>query len=190
MHRILQTGTCLLLAAAVVACSPQTTSTPTPTPTSTSSSASDSAVPKVASPKKLTGVPACQLLTTQQLQTLGAATNPKTGKSPWGEGSCEWNTAEVAIHLSPDTTTGKGLAQTYSSKSKFDSFQPTTVAGYPSVQVDKQDISCGLFVGVSDTQVLSLTVFIDGKGNPDYHNPCAFAPKVATAVLANLPAGQ
>jgi hypothetical protein len=130
------------------------------------------------------------LLTTAQLQTLGAATTPSPTKSPWGEAACEWNTNDVAIHLSPDTTTGKGIAQVYSTKTKFDSFQQTTIAGYPAVQVDKQEISCGLFVGVSDTQVLQLTVFVDGQSNPDYHNPCAFAPKVASAVLGNLPAGQ
>jgi Protein of unknown function (DUF3558) len=162
------------------------------TTASSTASSAGSAVPKVASPKNLKGVDPCQLLTTQQLQALNATarSQPRRDKSVWGEASCMWENDDVTVSLSPDTTHGKGIEQTYLSKGNYSFFQPTTVDDYPAVLVDKQSVSCGMFLGVSDSQELSLTVVVTGKTNPDYGSPCAFAPKVAGAALKNVPAGS
>ncbi|REH48425.1 uncharacterized protein DUF3558 [Kutzneria buriramensis] len=179
---------CTLATLTAAACTSTGTGSPQPATSTTTSAASE--VPKVVNSKTMKGIDACQLLTAQQLQTLGATGAPKKGSSPWGDADCTWSGDDVTINLAPDTTTGAGLAQTYKKKSSFNGFQPTTVSSYPAVQVNKQSLSCGLFLGVSDTQELSMTVFVEGQSNPDYHNPCAFAPKVAAAVLVNLPAAR
>lgn len=101
-----------------------------------------------------------------------------------------WENDNVTVSLTPLVKTGKGIGQTYLAKDNYSFFQPTMVDSYPAVLVDKQKLSCGMFVGVSDTQELSLTVVVTGKDNPDYGNPCAFPPKVASAALKNIPAGQ
>ncbi|GAA3436944.1 DUF3558 domain-containing protein [Kutzneria kofuensis] len=174
------------------ACSQQDPGSPSPAPTTSSATSSTSGAPKVASPKNLKGIDPCQLLTAQQLQMLGATprSQPTRDKSVWGEATCMWENDNVTVGLSPQTTLTKGIEQAYLSKDNYSFFQPTTVDGYPAVLVDKQKLSCGMFVGVSDTQELSLTVVVTGKDNPDYGNPCAFPPKVAGAALKNIPAGQ
>jgi len=178
---------------AVSACSPTAPGTPGPVSSASSTTTSSgNTVPKVGNPKTLNGIAPCQLLTTQQLADLGATprSQPKPDTTATGDPSCMWENDNVTVILAPLTKTGKGIEQTYLSKDNYSFFQPTTVDSYPAVLVDKQKLSCGMFLGVSDTQELSLTVVVTGKNNPDSGNPCAFPPKVASAALKNIPAGQ
>ncbi|MCP2259164.1 hypothetical protein LX15_002865 [Streptoalloteichus tenebrarius] len=51
-------------------------------------------------------------------------------------------------------------------------------------------MSCGLWLGVSDTQVLSVDVIVMREVRPEYKDRCMFAEKVAGMVLSNLPAAN
>lgn len=194
LRPLLPATLCCATATLLAACSPQTGGTPSPTsaPTFASGSATSTAVtaPKVSSPKSLTGIDSCQLLTPPQLQTLGATAAPKTKKTPWGETECQWVNSDISVYVAPDTTQGKGLATVYGNSNTFSGFIPVQVAGYPAVSVNKQSRSCSVYVGSSDTQTFLVDFTRLGGQRADYQDPCGFAQTVAGAVLANLPAGK
>ncbi|GAA4621413.1 hypothetical protein GCM10023108_54260 [Saccharopolyspora hordei] len=49
--------------------------------------------------------------------------------------------------------------------------------------------SCATIVGTSDTETFLVNYQIgsEGRGNPEYENPCGMADKIAGMVLENLP---
>ncbi|SHH01181.1 hypothetical protein SAMN05444320_11863 [Streptoalloteichus hindustanus] len=51
-------------------------------------------------------------------------------------------------------------------------------------------MSCGVYVGVSDTQAFLTAVTILRDVKPEYKDRCAFAEKIAGMVLTNLPPGS
>jgi Protein of unknown function (DUF3558) len=183
---------CVVAAGFLVACSQQTPGDGSPTPSSSPSTPGSSAsgAPKVANPKNLKNVPACQLLSSSQLQDLGATAAPKTSKSLWGEDECQWINDDISIYLSPDTTQDKGLAIVYANMAGSSSFQQLTVSGYPAVRTEKQDISCSISIGTSDTQLFMVDLTVTGVKRANHDDPCALSEKVAADVLSNLPAGQ
>ncbi|SHH01208.1 DUF3558 domain-containing protein [Streptoalloteichus hindustanus] len=182
-----------LIAQGVVGCTSTTSGqAPTSSPPQSSVAASTTAavdvVPKVTKPKNLKAIAdACQLLSPQQLQELGAS-QPRPDKSPWGEGTCTWRNDNLNVHLAPDTTQGKGLAIAYANRRN--NSEATTVNGHPGLRSGKESMSCGLWIGASDTQALSISLTVLRDVKPEYKDRCAFAEKVAGMVLSNLPAAS
>lgn len=152
------------------------------------SSESDRLAPPVENPKDLRGIDACELLTPDQLSELTFIEPGEKRTSAWGEENCGWFSSMLGIILSPDTTLGEGLDQAYRSKNAFDNFEESSVDGYPAVRVDFATQSCGLIVGVSDEQTLSMEFTRVSSKAPGLNDPCGFAETIAAMVLKNLPA--
>jgi hypothetical protein len=95
----------------------------------------------------------------------------------------------LSLNISPDTVQGQGLR--YAAKIYGDDQgKPTAqVNGYPALHIGRGDISCSTGVGVNDVQMflVQFTTGSEGRGNPEYADPCAMADKIAGMVLENLP---
>ena len=191
LRRPLVAVACLVLAVALAGCASPTAgqaSRATNPSNSATASAANGDVPKVANPKNLKAIgDPCQLLTSQQLQELGAS-DPHMDKSLWGEQTCYWINDNLRVLLAPDTVQGHGLAVVWAKNKDKPESERTTVNGHPALRTDKLSMSCGLWVGVSDTQVLSVDVIVRRDVRPEYKDRCVFAEKVAGMVLSNLPA--
>lgn len=184
---------------AVSACDSTATGTPTPetsvstasetSGSSASSTESDRLAPPVENPKNLRGIDACELLTLAQLTELSFTEPGEKDTSGWGEENCIWQNSILGVSLSPDTTLGKGLDQAYRNKNRFDNFEESSVDGHPAVRVNFATQSCGLIVGVSEEQTLSMDFTRVSSQAPGLNDPCGFAESVAGMVLENLPAG-
>jgi hypothetical protein len=192
MRLLLPATACLALAALTACSSGGGTSLPPPTTSSTTTAATSdsSSAPQVSNPKNIKGTDPCQLLTTTQLVELGGTATPKKDNSAWGAAECSWDNDNLGMTVAPETASGRGIAQTYSNRANFSSFQPSQVDGYPDVRTDLQSLSCVIFVGVSNTQALSVSYTRYGATGAEYMDPCGFAEKVAGMVLSNLPAAS
>lgn len=188
VRRQIVAGLCVLPLTLVAAC--DQTSPGTPSPQTSAPTTTDSTAPKVSNPKNLKARQACQLLTQDQVQRLGATSTTKVKKSPWGEDQCQWINDAISLYISPDTTQGKGLSTVYDNMAGGENFAPLTIAGYPAARTDKQSLSCAIYVATSDTQDFLVDFTRLGGTRADYMDPCGFAQTVATDVLNNLPAGQ
>ncbi|MEU5845571.1 DUF3558 domain-containing protein [Saccharopolyspora shandongensis] len=178
----------ILLALGAAGCSTNMPTDPQPTTGSQTTSAANDPF-HIDKPRNLAAISdPCKLLTPQQLQELSAGP-PETDKSEWGQAACRWSNQQLAIKVSPDTVQQQGLA--YTAKIYGDSSgKPTAqVAGYPAVHGGTNDLRCNVFVGTSEKQVLSVSFSTgsQGRGNPEYADPCAMGDKVAGMVLENLP---
>nr|BFF04363.1 hypothetical protein GCM10020241_60380 [Streptoalloteichus tenebrarius] len=168
------------------ACTSTTPGRATAAAVSSSVSAASSGVPRVANPKNLKDVAdPCQLITSQQLQELGAS-DPRPGKTESGVPKCNWKNDNLAMTL---TTYGaQGLDSVYAQRNRFGNSQETTVSGYPGLRIASFSMSCGVYVGVAETQVFLADVTVRRDVRPEYKDRCVFAEKVAGMVLSNLPA--
>ncbi|MBA8827031.1 hypothetical protein FHX42_004415 [Saccharopolyspora lacisalsi] len=90
--------------------------------------------------------------------------------------------------MAPDTVQGQGI-RTAAFNNSEDGKPTHRVQGYPAVHGGKNDLRCGTFVGTSKTDVfyVSFTVGSDGRGDPEYADPCAMSDRIAGMVLENLP---
>ncbi|MGI8307864.1 DUF3558 domain-containing protein [Saccharopolyspora hattusasensis] len=164
-----------------------TPGTPEPTPGQETSTAANDPF-HIAEPKNLSAVAdACQLLNQDQIGQLSAG-QPVPGQSEWGQGRCGWSNQLFAIELAPDTAQGQGIS--WMAKTAGDNGKPNAkVNGYPAVHYGETRGSCATLVGTSDTETLLVNYQIgsEGRGNPEYEDPCGMADKVAGMVLENLP---
>jgi hypothetical protein len=151
------------------------------------SSESDRLSPPVENPKDLRGIDPCELLTPEQLTELTLTEPGEKDTTPWGEEGCTWSSSILFVGFSPDTTLGEGLDQAYRSKDSFDNFEVSSVDGYPAVRVNFATQLCGVIVGVSDDQALSVDFGRVSSQAPGLNDPCGFAETVAGMVLENLP---
>ncbi|MCP2259163.1 Protein of unknown function (DUF3558) [Streptoalloteichus tenebrarius] len=145
-------------------------------------------MPKVVNPKSLKSVTdPCQLITSQQLQELGAS-DPHPGKTESGGPKCNWKNDNLAMTL---TTYGaQGLDSVYAQRNRFGNSQETTVSGYPGLRIASFSMTCGVYVGLAETQVFLADVIVFREVRPEYKDRCMFAEKVAGMVLSNLPAAN
>ncbi|MCP2262117.1 Protein of unknown function (DUF3558) [Streptoalloteichus tenebrarius] len=187
----------LLLAGALVlsACGSVTSGTPIAIPSVSdrsslsagAASSENNEVPRVTNPKNLRGVDPCQMLTQAQLRELGASLEGKPDQAPWGETLCRW-VDDIRVTVAPDTKR-RGLAEVYARKKSFNSFQTSSVAGYPAVRADFGAIRCNLNVGVANDQLLLIQYSNNVSRKPEHKDTCVFAERIAAEVLKNLPAG-
>jgi hypothetical protein len=152
--------------------------------------------PRVAEPRDLRGIPACQLLTPTQATGLGL--DPATAKPD------EFNSIYACdIHARDSSTSASlgsayrfevgGLDRLYRNRQLFldgdGIFVPGTLDGFPTVITDANSADdCVLNVGVADDQVLVIDTGIDPYRSTLH--ACDLARDIASAVLTNLPPYQ
>lgn len=145
--------------------------------------------PRVAEPRDVRGIPACDLLTPAQLTALEI--NPNTAE-PAAQGSadeCFWRLTDgsgsLMVTSAPDFPVG-GLEGLYISRPGYDVFEPGELDGFPIVRADRKDnpdTLCTIYVGVADDQLAWTSAAFAFKEHP----ACATALRMASAMLANLP---
>ncbi|QIZ34296.1 DUF3558 domain-containing protein [Saccharopolyspora sp. ASAGF58] len=162
--------------------------TPEPAPSSETNSAANDPF-HIEQPKNLAAVSEpCQLLTSAQAQQLGAG-SPEPDSSEWGQGACKWRNQQFSTKVAPDTAQGQGLRWAAKIDGDDQGNPNVRVNGYPAVHGGISGIRCSTTVGVSDTQALMVhfTTGSEGRGNPEYTDPCAMSDKIAGMVLENIP---
>lgn len=127
----------------------------------------------------------CQLLTPEQLAQLENPTEAEPTELEWGEKGCSWYGEQYGLELSPNTVSG-GFATIRQNQKSFDNYQEVEVAGYQAARTDATDISCSLWVAVSDDSTLGVQV---GKYDAydDLPQPCELAEKIFPEVVKNIP---
>ncbi|MDA3628373.1 DUF3558 domain-containing protein [Saccharopolyspora sp. WRP15-2] len=138
-------------------------------------------------PKQLKAISdPCQLLTPDQARQLNAGPT-SSGQSEWGQADCTWRNQQLRIDIAPDTVQGQGLD--WLVKTAGNGKPTAEVNGYPGVRYGISSDSCGTYVATSDTELflVGFQVGSEGRGNPEYADPCAVTDKVAALVLENLP---
>jgi hypothetical protein len=152
--------------------------------------------PRVAEPRDLRDIPACQLLTPTQATEFGldlAGARPDEFQS----------TYDCDIHA-PDSSTSASIVSAYryevggldrlyrNRELLLDGdgiFVPGTLDGFPTVITDANSADdCVLNVGVADNQVLLIDTGVDPYRSTVH--ACDLARAVASAVLTNLPPYQ
>lgn len=184
------TRTTLIIATSAIAlglagCATPGTPDPAPSP-ETSTAANDPF--HIEEPKNLAAVSdPCQLLSQNELQQINAG-QAEPGQSEWGQAKCTWRNQQFSATVAPDTVQNSGLE--YTAKVWGNDGKPSgEVDGYPLVHGGINEIRCSTTVGVSEKQTLTVhfTTGSEGRGNPEYADPCAVADKIAGMVLENLP---
>lgn len=142
---------------------------------------------KIDSPLNLKAVTdTCQLLTPEQLEQLGGGGEPEPAEQPWPEMACSWEGDNLGIELSPDSTNGGGIERIKNNfAGEYD--EVINVAGYPAIHIDVTDMTCTLSAAVSEEHVIGVGVAIYNKVEPQHQDPCAFADRVFTEVVKNIP---
>lgn len=144
--------------------------------------------PTVPQPKDARGIPACDLLTPDQLLDLGLL--PDTAE-PGGDASvptCGWRSTDpggaggVQLNTALAIPVLDGL---YLVRDKFAVYEPLEVAGHPAVHADgNAGPVCTIYVAISDYQGVSADGNLGGRPLPD---PCAPSRRMAEFILSNLP---
>ncbi|MER5388544.1 DUF3558 domain-containing protein [Saccharopolyspora sp. NPDC002686] len=143
---------------------------------------------RVDQPKELKAIPdPCQLLNPQQRDQLAALPAGTYEPTPWGQQACLWRNKQLTVSVAPNTVQGYGLK--YTAKVVADGEPTAQVAGYPAVREGVSSGACGIVVGTSDTEIVLVSFQLgpDGRGNPDFSDPCAMSDRIAEMVLSNLP---
>ncbi|PRW64327.1 DUF3558 family protein [Actinopolyspora mortivallis] len=190
LTRILLAAACTTAALAGCATSTPADTNPDTTHTTTSSSEDPFAIPQPLNLAAITNP--CHLLTQQQTTTLNAGPPQPNGKSAWGEQQCKWRNQQMTISIAPNTQQSQGLE--YTAFTNTEDGKPThRIEDYPAVYgIGKTDLRCSTSVGVTrkNSFYVSFTVGTEGRGNPEYSDPCAMSDKIAGMVLDNLPPAQ
>ncbi|GAB3283081.1 hypothetical protein GCM10027563_13630 [Parasphingorhabdus pacifica] len=144
---------------------------------------------KVTNPKDVSALQdPCAALTQGQLADLGATAEPTTDETPWGETACSWSGDNVSIDFSPDSVSGGGFSRIRENQDEFANYEETNVAGYPAARINSSELLCGIAAGVSDEHTVLINVTKFGSDASQHADPCAFAEKVFTESVKNIPA--
>lgn len=172
------------------------TETTDPTLSSTLGTVSKNEVPTVTNPLDVSTLKSdpSTALSSNQLQKLGLAPSKK-GSTPLSD-YCKYEyTDEYSfVEIGVLKRFKNGLADIYSRKKAFNTFEITQIAGYPAVyanlyhfEVEKAQ-TCRLYVGLTDTCV--VVVYPDlVSGTSDYGQPCDVSKQTAKAMIQNLKDG-
>lgn len=143
---------------------------------------------RVKEPKDARGIPACDLLTREQLVELGLDPATAQPDSRMLAESCLWYYADgstfasVSISTDPTATKLPGMYRLHHAEAGFEILE---IAGHPALRFDLDpSIQCGLAVGVADFQNLGTDGYFDRRPGPDI---CAQSRRMAEMVLSNLP---
>lgn len=143
---------------------------------------------RVHAPKDARGLDHCALLSSADVAALGldpASARPQITSDPDLAG-CDWNPVgrpdELAGFGTRVETENPALRGVYIRSERIATlFEPTEVAGHPAVIVRRTPTAgCTIEVGVADDQLLSASTTV-------LKDDCAWARRMAAAVLAHLP---
>jgi hypothetical protein len=143
---------------------------------------------RVEEPKDARGIPACELLTREQLVALGLdPDSARPDRRLLGE-SCQWDyldgstLADVSISTDPTATKLPGMYRLHHTDRSFEILE---IAGHPALRFDRDPTrECSLAIGVADFQNLGTGGYYDREPRPDI---CAQSRRMAEMILANLP---
>jgi Protein of unknown function (DUF3558) len=161
------------------------TATTTPTQPATSHRL---AAPPVLNPKDARNIAACDALKPRQITRLGLDPHSRRDVSlpqPFSTG-CAWTAIDASwgVGFGFDTSR-QGLSETYLRRDSYQHFQPREIGGYPAVDAqtsfDPED--CYTFVGIADTQQLSINVDNRQAGKP----ACERLDQIVKMIIGNLP---
>jgi len=144
----------------------------------------------------------CAAPSSEQIQTLGGPlrlTDPDSGFISAGgpNTGCGWVFTDGLGQIvgGPVTSVQNGLSEFYGANADAAASGglPTLrelapIEGYPAIQSTEGyegDQSCVLLVGVSNTQVYGVKIFVSER-HPDYKDPCGLASKVAAFAIQYL----
>ncbi|WP_210408217.1 DUF3558 domain-containing protein [Allokutzneria sp. NRRL B-24872] len=140
----------------------------------------------------------CDLLSRDQLATIGIITDPgKVTSYPLGP-NCTWE-ADKSMDTGISVTlfvNGAGLVPIYQRRD-WGYFAETTIGGYPAINGDNKtpigtttpEGSCFTTVGIAPLVAYQVAASAH-RPNADYEQPCKPADKVALWVLEKLKAGS
>jgi hypothetical protein len=150
------------------------------------SKAADDPIPPVRSPKNLSAIPPCLLITPSQLDA-NRIDQPGQPKDALGSGGCEWtdkaHTREFAVFVDIGNDV---LRNVYSQRDSIPVLEVTQVAGQPAIRTkdDANSTSCYFRVAAADSQTLIVRYTSLG---PRREDPCVPAKAFAETVIGNLP---
>ncbi|MBA2473654.1 MAG: hypothetical protein DLM61_15625 [Pseudonocardiales bacterium] len=148
--------------------------------------AADDPIPPVRTPKNLTAIPPCLLVTPSQLDA-NRIDQPGEPKDALGSGGCEWtdkaHTREFAVFVDIGNDV---LRNVYSQRDSIPVLEVTQVAGQPAIRTkdNANSTSCYFRVAAADTQTLIVRYTSLGQRRED---PCVPAKAFAETVIGNLP---
>ena len=143
-------------------------------------------IPPVRTPKNLTAIPPCLLVTPSQLDA-NRIDQPGEPKDALGSAGCEWtdkaHTREFAVFVDIGNDV---LRNVYSQRESIPVFEVTQVAGQPAIRTkdDANSTSCYYRVAAADAQTLIIRYTTLGQRRED---PCAPAKAFAETIIGNLP---
>jgi hypothetical protein len=180
---------CIALGVALAGCSSATSKQPESVSTPASPSVDVSpkgAAPSVDRPLDAHGVAACDVLTGDQLRSLGLDPATAADESNSNATACSWTSVDESFDAGIALSTARDLELFYEMRQTFQRFEPETIAGYPAVRTSPADgiASCSLLVGNAEDQ--SFSVNTGGLSGPQ-RDWCSIANGVASAVLMSLP---
>lgn len=154
--------------------------------------------PKVANPvPNLDGYKAdpCTMLTEPQASDLGYDAKIESPKDAVSGPECKWHSNsgdDFSIVLQSKQPLGIGGIYRNHSQQPYAYFEPVDIAGFPGVFNDtldeRADGFCGLDVGVTDQQIITLTATTT-QGGPDQGDPCGLLKKAAGAAVKTMSKG-
>lgn len=148
--------------------------------------AANDPIPPVRTPKNLTAIQPCLLLTPTQLDT-NRIDQPGTPKNILGNTGCEWSDKAHTREFAAFVDIGNDvLGNVYSQRNNIPVFEVTNVAGMPAIRTkdDVDGTSCYYRVAVADKQ--TLIVRYSGQ-RQSHEDPCAQARVFTETVIKNLP---
>jgi hypothetical protein len=107
--------------------------------------------------------------------------------------TCTWHAKtayQPQMTVTVDLTSG-GLEALYRKRARVPFFEPTDIAGYPSVHVDTERSvpdqgQCTVSVGVSENALITVTSMIADPKTLNYPVPCPDTDVFATALVSEI----
>jgi hypothetical protein len=146
----------------------------------------DGPIPPVRTPKDLTAIAPCLLLTPAQLEA-SQIDQPGVPKNALGNTGCEWSdkarTREFAVFVDIGNDV---LRNVYRQRSAIPVLEVTQVGGQPAIRTkdDVDGASCYYRVAAADMQTL-IVRFTSLR--PGHEDPCDAAREFAETIVYNLP---
>lgn len=143
-------------------------------------------IPPVRSPRNLTAIQPCLLLTAAQLET-NRIDQPGRPKAVLGSTGCEWSDKARTREFAAFVDIGNDvLRNVYSQREAIPVLEVTEVAGLPAIRTkdDVNGTSCYYRVATAEAQTL-IVRFTSKRKTPE--DPCVPAKLFAQTVISNLP---
>lgn len=136
-------------------------------------------------PLDVRGVAACGVLSSDQLQSLGLASDTASDTSNANASGCRWKSGDGSFDVNVVLSSTRDLELFYSIRDTFPVFESRQVDEYPAVRTSSAESgSCLILVGNASDQSFSAQAGTLGGERQDW---CSVAGRVASIVLTSLP---